>query len=74
MELKLQQFESPEESPDEVSILEEEVTSISQCRATWKKDISSSYSNLILKTKEKTSVPRESTIQKQSTNKSQIQV
>ena len=74
MELKLQQFESPEESPDEVSILEEEVTSISQCRAIWKKDISSSYSNLILKTKEKTSVPRESTIQKQSTNKSQIQV
>ena len=69
MELKLQQSESPEEGPNKVSILEEEVAPISQSRATRKKDISSSYSSLIPKTKEKTSIPRESTIQKQSINK-----
>ena len=70
MELELQQSKSLEENLDKVSLLEEEVTSILQHRSTRKKDISSSYSSLIPKTREKTSVPHEFIIQEQYTNKS----
>ena len=72
LEIELQQSasESPEEDSDEASILEKEFTPIPQRRATRKKNISSSYSSLIPKTREKTSVLFESTIQEPSTIKS----
>jgi len=70
LELELQQPESSDEEFDKVSFHEQEVISISQHRTTRKKDISSSYSSLIPKTREKTSVLGKSIIHEQSINKS----
>lgn len=63
--MELRRPQSPEEISDEEPSLEQ-IISVQNHRTTRKKDISSSYSSLIPKSRDKISTMTESTIEQQS--------
>ena len=63
--MELQRPQSPEEISNKEPSLEQ-IISVQDHRATRKKDISSSYSSLIPKSRDKISIMTESTVEQQS--------